>query len=175
MARGCIGNYIGRTKHERDKRREALHPKYIIPPYPIRTRPHLRPMSSPNPKAPPRRRHLRSAALIALLSLAGSGALSLGGCSSGGGFSRGLWPGLYVPVTEQGNIYSAKQIASLRIGMRRAEVLHIMGSPQLQDPFHVDRWDYYYSKKRGPEVLERRILSLHFENDALRHIDRRAE
>ena len=92
------------------------------------------------------------------------GALALAAILGGCGDLR--WPGLHYATMEEGNIYSQAQIDKLRPGLSREEVLHILGSPQLKDPFHADRWDYYYSK-RGERLIERKWLSLRFEGERL--------
>ena len=100
------------------------------------------------------------------LALATLAAAALGGCAS---WEAVHWPGLHRVTVEQGNIYDQAQIDKLRLGISREEALHILGSPQLRDPFHTDRWDYYYSK-RGENVQKVKWLSLRFEGDRLADI-----
>ena len=46
-----------------------------------------------------------------------------------------------VPVA-QGNIISPSMLAKLEIGLTKAQVRFIMGTPSIKDPFNLDRWDY---------------------------------
>ncbi|MDZ7621410.1 MAG: outer membrane protein assembly factor BamE [Candidatus Competibacteraceae bacterium] len=38
-----------------------------------------------------------------------------------------------------------------------------MGTPLITDPFHQDRWDYYYQYGKGGKTIEQRHLILHFQ------------
>ena len=66
-----------------------------------------------------------------------------------------------VPV-QQGNIIEQEKVDQLRYGMTRSQVLFLMGNPLIDDPLHVNRWDYVYFRKVGrkrPELLTQRISS----------------
>ncbi|MGA0844476.1 MAG: outer membrane protein assembly factor BamE [Arenicellales bacterium] len=67
---------------------------------------------------------------------------------------------------QQGNVISAEQIEKLTPGTSRNEVRFILGTPLIEDPFHADRWDYFYSldPAKGEQVTQYR-LSIWFEND----------
>ena len=67
---------------------------------------------------------------------------------------------------QQGNVISAEQIEKLIPGTSRNEVRFILGTPLIEDPFHADRWDYFYSldPAKGEQVTQYR-LSIWFEND----------
>ena len=73
----------------------------------------------------------------------------------------------YRPEVQQGNVVTQEMIDQLKIGMSRRQVRFILGTPLIEDPFHQDRWDYYYSRLSGREGLARRILSVFFKDDAL--------
>ncbi len=67
---------------------------------------------------------------------------------------------------QQGNVISAEQIEKLTPGTSRNEVRFILGTPLIADPFHAERWDYFYSldPAKGEQVTKYR-LSIWFEND----------
>ncbi len=67
---------------------------------------------------------------------------------------------------QQGNVISAEQIEKLNPGTSRNEVRFILGTPLIVDPFHAERWDYFYSldPAKGEQVTKYR-LSIWFEND----------
>ena len=46
-----------------------------------------------------------------------------------------------VPVA-QGNIISSSMLAKLEVGLTKAQVRYIMGTPSIRDPFDKNRWDY---------------------------------
>jgi len=73
---------------------------------------------------------------------------------------------------QQGNVISEEKLSLVQTGMESRQVLQLLGSPLLADPFHPDRWDYYYSMKRGKQTLERYRATLFFSNDRLVHIER---
>ena len=59
---------------------------------------------------------------------------------------------------QQGNLLTDKEIAQLAPGMTKREVRYILGTPLIVDPFHQDRWDYFYSlDTRNGEVIKRRV------------------
>jgi outer membrane protein assembly factor BamE len=72
---------------------------------------------------------------------------------------------VYTIDIQQGNYVTDDLAAKLRLGMTKAEVRQLLGTPLLSDPFHANRWDYYFSnvRARRPDVPSR--LTIHFEND----------
>jgi outer membrane protein assembly factor BamE len=55
---------------------------------------------------------------------------------------------------QQGNLITQEQLAKVKAGMSRQDVKNALGTPLMQDVFHADRWDYYFtnemSTKFGP-------------------------
>ena len=77
---------------------------------------------------------------------------------------------VYVPDVQQGNVITQGMVDQLKVGMNRRQVQFILGTPLIMDPFHQDRWDYYYSLKRGKKYRAKRTLSLFFKGDELTEI-----
>lgn len=50
---------------------------------------------------------------------------------------------------QQGNVLTKEMLEQIRVGMNDRQVLSVIGSPLIVDPFHKDRWDYVYSMKLG--------------------------
>ena len=71
-----------------------------------------------------------------------------------------------VPVL-QGNIFEEKDIEKISKGLTREQVKFIFGTALIQDPFHSDRWDYYYSVQVGNTKLNENKLSIFFNKDGL--------
>ena len=93
-----------------------------------------------------------------LLSLAMS-ALLCGGC--------GL---IYKQNIQQGNALEQDDIDELYIGMNQRQVLFVLGTPSIKDPFHQDRWDYVQTfSRRGGELVQRTV-TLRFEGGVLAEI-----
>ncbi len=63
----------------------------------------------------------------------------------------------------QGTVLTEEKLDSLRIGMDQQQVQFVMGSPLLLDPFHKERWDYYYSFKPGRDEREQYHATLWFD------------
>lgn len=77
---------------------------------------------------------------------------------------------------QQGNVITDGQVSQLKQNMTTREVRHLLGTPLIIDPFHKNRWDYYYSKHQGSEQLEKqKRISLVFENDRLIRVDGNVE
>ena len=76
---------------------------------------------------------------------------------------------IYKPDIQQGNEITPQMVALLEVGMTKREVFNLLGYPLINDPFHKDRWDYYYSLKDGDSgETTRQTASLLFEGDTLK-------
>ena len=68
------------------------------------------------------------------------------------------FPGVYKISIPQGNIITQDMVDQLRPGMSKRQVVFVMGTPLVRDPYFQDRWDYVYNfqpggGERGPERL----------------------
>lgn len=74
----------------------------------------------------------------------------------------------YQPDIQQGNILNNSDLKEIRYGMSKQEVLFILGTPMVIDPFNESRWDYYYSNtdQRKKEVTTR-LITAKFDGDKL--------
>ncbi|MFA5626731.1 MAG: outer membrane protein assembly factor BamE [Thiohalomonadaceae bacterium] len=81
----------------------------------------------------------------------------------------------YVPDIQQGNMVTQDKLAQLQIGMDKRQVTYIMGPAMLTDPFHANRWDYFYSFTPGSKSTTRYGATLYFDNERLIRIDIRGE
>ena len=82
------------------------------------------------------------------------------------------WLHPHQPEIQQGNVLEPEAIARLEAGMDRSQVRFVLGPPLLTDPFHPDRWDYLYYRQPDRGRLERKQLTLHFEDNRLTRIVR---
>ena len=93
-------------------------------------------------------RHMLFAAILALL---------LSGCLS-----------VYKVEVQQGNVVTQEMIDKLKSGMTPSQVRFVMGTPLIVDPFHPNRWDYYYYLRRSNEKSgETQRVTVVFKNDLL--------
>lgn len=93
------------------------------------------------------------ALIVALFSGCGVGALD--------------FPGVYKIGIPQGNIITQDMVDQLRPGMTKRQVIFVMGTPLIRDPFHQDRWDYIYSYQPGGGTRGQEGVTVFFENDQL--------
>ena len=86
----------------------------------------------------------------------------------------------YRMAVPQGNVVTRDMMEQLRPGMTRNEVRYVLGTPLVTDPFHPDRWDYFYSLRKGAEAkwgrhtesaLETKHLTVIFEKDRVLRIE----
>jgi outer membrane protein assembly factor BamE len=87
--------------------------------------------------------------------------VSLAGCANWANF------GIYRMDIQQGNVVTAEAVSALKVGMTRADVRNALGAPLLQDPFHAERWDFYFSSSKGGREVERDNVTLTFKDDKL--------
>jgi outer membrane protein assembly factor BamE len=82
---------------------------------------------------------------------------------------------VYRPTIQQGNILDPNQISKLKLGMSKRQVMFVMGTPLLEDPFHKNRWDYVHTIKPGTSAkMTLQRLTLYFDKDSLERIDKSA-
>ena len=85
-------------------------------------------------------------------------ALFLGGC-------------VYQAPIAQGNLLKQEDVDQVEVGMTRSQVRFLLGTPMIDDPFHLDRWDYIYYLKLGRrDATFKRWISIHFESDRVSSI-----
>jgi outer membrane protein assembly factor BamE len=86
-----------------------------------------------------------------------------------------LLPSFYSVPIRQGNYLDQAMVGQLRPGMTRQQVQRIMGTPLVADPFHQNRWDYYYSYRKDGKLIEQRHVALFFTGDILDRVDGRLD
>ena len=60
-----------------------------------------------------------------------------------------------------------EMLQQLRPGLNRRQVRFILGTPLIEDSFHVNRWDYRYILRNGDKTLAESLLTVWFEDDEL--------
>jgi outer membrane protein assembly factor BamE len=78
---------------------------------------------------------------------------------------------IYKIDVQQGNIVTTEMLNKLRKGMSTEKIKFIMGTPLMQDIFHKNRLDYFYSLKSGTGEHEQKRIFLYLKNDKLIRID----
>lgn len=80
-------------------------------------------------------------------------------------------PAAYKMDIRQGNYVTEEMRNQLKLGMTRAQVRFVMGTPMLSDVFHANRWDYVYRFVHQGELVDKQRLTLYFDGDNLSRID----
>jgi len=74
----------------------------------------------------------------------------------------------YRPDIQQGNIINNSDLREIRAGMSKQEVLFILGTPMVIDPFNEQRWDYFYSNtNQRKRETDQRLITAIFDGDTL--------
>ncbi|MFT3762335.1 MAG: outer membrane protein assembly factor BamE [Pseudoxanthomonas sp.] len=76
---------------------------------------------------------------------------------------------LYKQPIYQGNLLEKTNVDQLAVGQSRQQVMALLGTPSVADPFHANRWDYTASERvnrRGHTEVKN--LTVFFENDTLK-------
>ncbi len=77
---------------------------------------------------------------------------------------------MYKQNIQQGNALEQDDLDELYEGMNKRQVLFVLGTPSVMDPFHQDRWDYVQTfSRRGGDMVQRTV-TLHFKDDQLTEI-----
>jgi outer membrane protein assembly factor BamE len=110
-------------------------------------------------RAPTRsHRHMIKAGAVLLA------ALFVSACSS---LPIPQFPGVYKIPIAQGNIITQEMIDKLEPGMTRRQVIFVMGTPLVRDPYNQDRWDYVFNFQPGGGERGQERVTLYFENELL--------
>lgn len=91
-------------------------------------------------------------------------AAALSACASIGNMD---FPGVYKIGIPQGNIITQDMIDQLRPGMTKRQVVFVMGTPLVRDPYHQDRWDYVYNFQPGGGIRGQEKITINFVDDAM--------
>ena len=92
----------------------------------------------------------------------------LAGCSTYDSLTQRIAQSItpYRITVVQGNFVSKEAAAQMQVGLSRAQVRQLLGTPLLADMFHADRWDYVFYFKRGStNVVQQRDFVVNFAGD----------
>jgi len=77
---------------------------------------------------------------------------------------------IYKQNVQQGNALEQDELDELYIGMNQRQVLFVLGTPSIKDPFQPGRWDYVQTfSRRGGDMVQRTV-TLRFEDGLLSEI-----
>lgn len=64
---------------------------------------------------------------------------------------------------EQGVALAPAQISQVKPGMTKNQVQYVLGTPNLIDPYHSDRWYYIYTNKENRTPLVQQNWVVYFD------------
>lgn len=76
---------------------------------------------------------------------------------------------------QQGNVIEAEALEKLEPGLDKEQVVFLLGTPAVKDPFHADQWDYVYYLKPGRGEIKIERLTVYFEGDRVSRVERRPQ
>ena len=78
------------------------------------------------------------------------------------------FPGVHKINIQQGHIITQEMVDELKTGMSKSQVRFVLGNSLLPNTFNDDRWDYYYSLRRGSDgSVTKHLFTVYFVNDSL--------
>ncbi|MDT9587534.1 MAG: outer membrane protein assembly factor BamE [Candidatus Arsenophonus melophagi] len=86
--------------------------------------------------------------------------ISIAGCSLAGRL-------VYLPDINQGNYLSSSDTEKIKKGMTQQQVIDILGTPMLQNPFSQKIWYYICRGKVGHEKIKQKTLILTFDDNGI--------
>ena len=78
---------------------------------------------------------------------------------------------LYKPTITEGSDLDIESVKKIKIGMTKDDVINLIGTPSINDPFHQDQWDYIHHSSIDGEMLVHYRLTLIFSENYLAEID----
>ena len=70
---------------------------------------------------------------------------------------------IYRQPVFQGNLLDKANVDQLKPGMTQAQVVALLGTPPVADPFHHERWDYIATERRGHGKTQVKNLTVTFD------------
>ncbi len=75
---------------------------------------------------------------------------------------------LYKQPIYQGNLIEKSNADQLAVGQSRQQVMALLGTPSIADPFHAQRWDYTASERTNRRgTTEVKNLTVYFDGDSV--------
>ena len=79
---------------------------------------------------------------------------------------------IYKPTIMQGSVLDMNEVDKLQLGMSKENVMNLIGSPSIIDPFHQYQWDYINHSSIKGEIEIQYRLRLIFKDNLLTEIDK---
>ena len=78
---------------------------------------------------------------------------------------------VYRASISQGNLITQEDLDQAEVGMTKAQVRFLLGTPMIDDPFTRNRWDYVYYLVIGrDDAAQKRWVSVYFVDEKVSEI-----
>ncbi|MCD7098809.1 outer membrane protein assembly factor BamE [Stenotrophomonas sp. MMGLT7] len=75
---------------------------------------------------------------------------------------------IYKQPIYQGNLIKQGAVEQLQVGQSKQQVMALLGTPSIADPFHDQRWDYTSTQRTNRVgTVEKKNFTVFFENDVV--------
>ncbi len=74
-------------------------------------------------------------------------------------------PFVYKVEVQQGNLLTQENLDKIKLGMSKRQITYIIGSPNIIDPFHQDRWEYIFTLKPSRGNYRENKITLLFDKE----------
>ncbi|SNC58950.1 outer membrane protein assembly factor BamE [Sodalis endosymbiont of Henestaris halophilus] len=71
---------------------------------------------------------------------------------------------VYHPDINQGNYLTPTDVSKIHTGMTKQQVIYILGTSMVKDPFGSNTWYYIFRRKPSHESVTQQTLTLTFDN-----------
>ena len=77
------------------------------------------------------------------------------------------FPGVHKIDIQQGNILDQEMVDKLQVGMTKAQVKFVLGTPLITDTFNQDRWDYPFRHLSAAGIETKEDVVVYFDDQGL--------
>ena len=77
------------------------------------------------------------------------------------------FPGVHKIDIQQGNILDQEMVDKLQLGMTKAQVKFVLGTPLIADTFNQNRWDYPFRRLSAAGVETKEDVVVYFDDQGL--------
>lgn len=80
-------------------------------------------------------------------------------------------PGVHRIPVQQGNFLEYDDVSQIQVGMSKADVQAILGTPVVGSLFNQSRWEYVYKLRTEQYGLFENLYTVYFEDDVVARIE----
>ena len=77
------------------------------------------------------------------------------------------FPGVHKIDIQQGNILDQEMVDKLQVGMTKAQVKFVLGTPLIADTFNQNRWDYPFRRLSAAGIETKEDVVVYFDDQGL--------